>query len=199
MTSIQPVKCKRYRGEWPGSWRPGSHLPEFGAFGGVRVGVPRCDLLLSSSAGYILARTERQGPTELLTLGILSTSLFCEKDNSCLTAPTKKREREKERIGKTSPTRGKCLCSKFQFRSLLTLSIRLCVLHTILVMPVPFPHISSLISNSRQFLAFAFALCRTWFEYIVYSNSISKNAGFLQCLLQYFNSGKTSFSTFMVL
>ena len=40
------------------------------------------------------------------------------------------------------------------------------MLHTILVMPVSFPHISSLISNSRQFLAFAFALCRTWFEYI---------------------------------
>lgn len=153
--------------------------------------MPRCDLPLRSSAGCILARTERQGPTELLTLGILSTS--CEKDNSCLTAPTKKREREKERIGKTSPSQGKCLCSKFQFRSLLTLSIRLCVLHTILVMTVPFPHISSLISNSRQFLAFAFALCRTWFEYIVYSNSISKKAGFLQCLLQYFNSGKTSF------
>ena len=71
-----------------------SHLPEFRAFGGMRVGVSRRDLPLSSSAGCILARTEMQGPTELLTLGNLSTSLFCEKDNSCLTAPTKKRERE---------------------------------------------------------------------------------------------------------
>ena len=58
------------------------------------MGVFRCDLPLSSSAGCILARTEMQGPTELLTLGILATSLFCEKDNSCLKAPTKKRERE---------------------------------------------------------------------------------------------------------
>ena len=74
-----------------------SYLPEFGAFGGVRVGVPWCDLPLSSSAGCILARTEMEGPTELLTLGILSTSLFCEKPNLCLTAPTKKKKRERER------------------------------------------------------------------------------------------------------
>lgn len=85
-------------GEWPGSLEAGlSYLPEFGAFGGVRVGVPRCDLPLSSSTGCILARTEMEGPTELHTLGILSTSLFCEKPNLCLTAPTKKkREREEK-------------------------------------------------------------------------------------------------------
>lgn len=47
-------------------------------------------------------------------------------------------------------------------RSLLTLSIIFYALHTIFAMPVPcalvsFPHVSTLITNSRQFLVLAFA------------------------------------------
>lgn len=72
------------------------YLPEFRAFGGVRMGALRCDCHLVDVREHIPDITETEGPAELLTLGTLPTRLFCEKEKLMFNAHPSPHPKKKE-------------------------------------------------------------------------------------------------------